>query len=174
MGVQFDEQRLKREKEKKMGYSSLTDCKNYLPEEVIKQLSDDNNTDDIDSGKVNDSIRRADDLIDGYLRGRYTVPITGTVPVLIQDLSTKLAVYFLFKRSLIQTLPEPIKDDYDYVMTQLKAIQRGQLSPFEISQNPTWMSSNKTNTQVSNGDVSLTQMTMTSPGSARPYDRYPI
>jgi phage gp36-like protein len=151
-----------------MAYSTVTDLKNYLPESVLLQLTDDSNTDDIDSEKIDDCIRRADDLIDGYMRGRYTVPITGTVPVLIKDISTKLAVYFLHKRSLMLTLPDPIKDDYDYCMQQLSNIQKGRLSPFDVQTNPVWVVSNTSNM------VPLTVQAMTSPGSSRPFDRFLI
>jgi phage gp36-like protein len=157
-----------------VAYSTITDLKNYLPESVLLQLTDDNNTDDIDSEKIDNCIKRADDLIDGYVNGRYTVPIPAPVPGLIEDLSTKLAVYFLFKRSLIQTMPETITDDYKFCMEQLKAIQRGTLNPFPVNTNPTWMSSNKVNPGTNNGERPLTMSTMTSPGSARPYDRYLI
>ena len=152
-----------------MPYSTFVDLKNYLPESVLLQLTDDNNTDDIDQTKTEDCIRQADDLIDGYLRGRYTVPITGTVPVLIEDISTKLAVYFLFKRSLILTLPGPIKDDYDYCMTQLNNIQKGRLSPFDVPENPTWVVTNA-NPVV----PPLTIQAMTSPGSQLPLNRFLI
>jgi hypothetical protein len=87
---------------------------------------------------------------------------------LIKDLSTKLAVYFLYKRSLIETLPDPVKDDYKFVMVQLKAIQNGQLSPFEVSANPAWVVSNTV------GQIPLTTATMTSPNSPQPYDRFLI
>ena len=126
-----------------MSYSTLTDIQNYLPSEYVRQLSDDADTDEIDIEKVSDCIRRADDLIDGYMRGRYPVPIVGTVPTLISDISCKLAIYFLFKRSLIQKMPESIKSDYDEAMASLKEVQKGRISPFDVAENPVWFASNK-------------------------------
>ena len=125
-----------------MAYSTATDLANYIPSEQIRQLTDDNDTDEIDQDKLNDCIRRADDLIDSYLRGRYTVPLT-TVPALIRDISTKLASYFLFKRSLILTLPEPIADDYKYCNENLGKIQRGVITPFPSSEEPAFFGNNK-------------------------------
>lgn len=151
-----------------MAYSTFVDLKNYLPEAVLLQLTDDSNTDEISQEKINDCIRRADDLIDGYMRGRYTVPIQGTIPVLIQDISTKLAVYFLHKRSLMLTLPESIKDDYDYCQLQLSNIQKGRLSPFEVADNPTWVTSNQSN------QTTLCNKVMTSPNSPVAYDKFLI
>ena len=77
-----------------MSYCDLTDLKNYIPADVIKQLTDDGDTDEIDIEKVSLAISEADDLIDGYLRGRYPVPIQGTPPSLITDVSIKLSTYF--------------------------------------------------------------------------------
>jgi phage gp36-like protein len=112
-----------------MGYCSATDLKNALPESQLIQLTDDNDTGAIDSEKLNEAIRKADDFIDGHIRGRYDLPLT-TVPPMIRDLSIRLATYFLFRRSFTLTLPDPVKDDYKDCMDILMKIQRGQVSPF--------------------------------------------
>jgi len=151
-----------------MAYSTVTDLKNYLPAARLLQLTDDSDTDDIDLEKITDCIRRADDLIDGYCRGRFTVPIVGTIPVLIQDLSTKLAIYFLFKRALIETMPSAITDDYAYCMEQLTAIQKGRLSPFEVSSNPGWFKGSK-----SESDMAQSRLTLATTNVVR-YDRFYI
>jgi phage gp36-like protein len=126
-----------------MGYCSLTDLKNYLPEATIIQLTDDADTGDVDLDKTNDAIRRADDFIDAHLQGRYPLPLT-SVPVYIRDVSTKLAIYFLYKRSLAITLPDVIKEDYDYCVGVLQKIQMGKVNPFQSGQEPVFFNSNKT------------------------------
>ena len=123
-------------------YCTLTDLKNYIPEERLLQLTDDNDSDEISLEKVAFAISEASNLIDGYMQGRYPVPLA-TVPALIGDVAVKLSTYFLYKRSLIETLPEPIKDDYVYAMTVLRDVQKGRISPFPVTQNPTWFVSNK-------------------------------
>jgi phage gp36-like protein len=139
-----------------MAYSTATDLQNYLPAEQVRQLTDDNDTDDIDLEKLNDAIRRADDLIDSYIRGRYTVPLVN-IPALIRDMSTKLASYFLFKRSLILTLPDPIKEDYSDANNMLMKIQRGQVTPFEQQDEPVFFNSNKVSGQGSSVINEVTQ-----------------
>lgn len=125
-------------------YSDLTDLKNNCPEQYLKQLSDDSDIDDIDEEKTNDSLRKAQNMIDGFLRGRYTVPLASTnIPEAIRDISTKLATYFLFKRSLLQIVPESIVSDYEDCMKLLNQIQTGRYSPFEVQRNPDWFVSNK-------------------------------
>ena len=126
-----------------MAYSTVTDIKNALPATVVQQLSDDNDTDQIDPEKVNYCIAQADDLLDGYLRGRYTVPLA-TVPNMIRDLSVRLTIYFLFKRSLYSVLPDAIKDDYTYVTKVMIGIQQGKINPFEATDEPSFFATNKT------------------------------
>jgi phage gp36-like protein len=125
-----------------MAYSTVEDLKNYLPASQLVEMTDDSDTGEIGLEKLNDVIRRADDLIDSFLRGRYPLPLT-TIPSFIHDISTKLASYFLFKRALILTLPEPVKEDYENCLDILMKIQKGQVSPFEKGQEPTFFLSNR-------------------------------
>ena len=82
-----------------MAYCTTVDVKNFIPASVIQQLSDDNDSDEIDAEKVTFCTQQADDLIDSYLRGRYPVPLV-TVPSMIRDLSVRATVYFLSSRFL--------------------------------------------------------------------------
>jgi len=79
-----------------------------------------------------------------------------------------LAIYFLFKRSLIQTMPDAITDDYKYCMEQLTAIQKGRLSPFEVPANPGWFKGSKSET-----DMARSRLTLATTNVVR-YDRYYI
>lgn len=125
-------------------YSDAVSVKNYVPAIVIQQLTDDNNADSIDTEKLDFGLRQATDVIDGYLRGRYPVPLTGLIPTLIQDLCTKLAVYFLIQRSLIITMPDPVKDQYDNSIAILKEMQKGRVNAFEAKDEPVFFITNKT------------------------------
>ena len=125
-----------------MAYCSTVDVKNFIPASVVQQLSDDNDTDAIDAEKVTFCTSQADDLIDGYLRGRYPVPLV-TVPTMIRDLSVRLTVYFLFKRSLYHVLPDPIKEDYSYIIKTLIGMQQGKINAFPAANEPTFFGTNK-------------------------------
>jgi len=154
-----------------MAYSTELDIINYFPKAVLIQLTDDAGIGEVDVDKVNDAIRRADNLIDSYLNGRYTTPIpAGSVPNEIEDISTQLAIYFLYKRALTLTLPDTIKDNYKEAITYLKEIQKGKLSPFSTGANPTWAVGNKV------GQIPLTVQAMQSPDSPNPnfLDRFYI
>lgn len=125
-------------------YTDLVSLKNYLPGTVLLQLTDDNDTDQIDTEKINFAIQQASDLIDSYLQGRFTLPLD-TVPAMISDICTKLTGFYLYKRVLPETLPDVLVDDYKFSMGILRDIQKGRISPFPVSKNPVWMVSNKAN-----------------------------
>jgi phage gp36-like protein len=128
-----------------MAYCTLTDLKNTIPEEQLKQLSDDSDVDTIDVEKVTESIRKADTVIDGYCRGRYSVPLV-TVPEAIRNVSIGLSLYYLFSRSLMLTMPDSIKEMYAEAMRVLKDIQAGRFSPFEATEEPAFFGTNKVDT----------------------------
>jgi len=130
-----------------MAYSDLQDLLKYMPRKVIEQLTDDDNIGDINEEIVDDIISQSDNLIDSFCRGRYPVEMDDAdVPDMINDLSVKLTAYKLYARRLITTLPETIAKDYQYCMTQLKAIQSGKLSPWPVASNPVVFVTNKTST----------------------------
>jgi phage gp36-like protein len=126
-----------------MAYCTVTDLKNTLPESQLIQLTDDNDTGQIDTEKLAEAIRKADDFIDGHIRGRYDLPLT-TVPSMIRDISIRLSTWFLFRRSFSLTLPEPLTEDYKDCVEILMRVQKGQISPFPNppSQEPTFFLSN--------------------------------
>jgi phage gp36-like protein len=130
-----------------MYYSDINTVKNYLPAVIVQQLTDDNDIDQIDVEKLNYALQQATDVIDGYLRGRYPVPLTGVIPFLITDLCTKLAVYFLIQRSLIITMPDPVKDQYTNSISMLKEMQRGKVNAFEAGDEPVFFKTNKSSCQ---------------------------
>jgi len=125
-----------------MAYCTTVDIKNFIPASVVQQLSDDNDADQIDAEKVTFCTQQADDLIDSYLRGRYTVPLV-TVPSMIRDLSVRATVYFLFKRSLYTVLPDPIKDDFNYIIKTLEGMQQGKINAFPVGNEPVFFGTNK-------------------------------
>ena len=113
-------------------YCTLTDIKNLLPEEIIIQLTDDENLKPavIDPanaahaaiiGRIDEAIEAADAEIDGYCAVNYTVPFS-TVPRLVTGLSVELAIYYLYAR---RTIPEDFQKRYDRAVSRLKDIAKG-------------------------------------------------
>ena len=131
-----------------MAYSTIDDLKKYMRAEIIRQLTDDNNTGEIDEIVVDDVILQADTMIDSFLRGRYPVEIISAldVPATICDLSTKLAAYNLYRRNMQLTLPETVSKDYKFCTDMLKDIQKGSISPYPEASEPNRMITNKSAT----------------------------
>ena len=74
----------------------------------------------IDAAVVARALADAEATIDGYLAGRYALPL-GTVPGLVADLARAIAIY-----KLHLSAPDPkIKDDHDQAMRTLRDIAAG-------------------------------------------------
>ena len=110
-----------------MAYSALGDITNLIGEERIIELTDDDNTGASNQTIIDDAISAADDLIDGYLRSRYTLPLAA-VPVLIKRISIDIAVYNLYKRRAEDGLPETREKDYRDALKLLDRIQAGKIN----------------------------------------------
>lgn len=117
------------------GYCTFADIKAQLPEEVIVQLTDDENLhptaiDELIAGhaaivsRINEAIETADTEIDGYCATRYTVPFN-PVPGVVNKLSVELAIYYLYSR---RSTPEKIEKRYDKATARLKDIATGKFT----------------------------------------------
>lgn len=108
-------------------YCALADIKNALPESDIIQLTDDANTGAVDQTKVDDAIDYADQLIDGYLRAKYTLPLS-TVPGLLKSTAVDLAIFHLYSRKPDMPMPDTILLKYKNSVKLLDQIQKGALT----------------------------------------------
>ena len=105
-------------------YCTLEQLKTELSDEILRQLTDDDNIGVINTANVLSAVARADAEIDGYCAVRYAVPFT-TVPPVVNGLSIEIATYYLYKR---RTVPEKIEKAYDKAIARLKDIARGLVS----------------------------------------------
>ncbi len=108
-----------------MPYCTLEDLIKTLPEERVIELSDDSDTPtSVNEDNINEVIAKADGDIDGYIGGRYSLPLT-TVPQKIKDISVDLAIYHLFTRRPEREAPDGIRTKYNDGLKRLKDIQDG-------------------------------------------------
>lgn len=107
-------------------YCSLENLLEHLSEDVIIQLTDDEGSGEINQGRVDAAIEKADDLIDSYLRSRYTLPLAIT-PGLIRSLSIDLSIYNLYARRLESKMPESIEARYEKAVGDLQRLQKGDM-----------------------------------------------
>ncbi|OPY07251.1 MAG: hypothetical protein A4E68_01933 [Syntrophaceae bacterium PtaB.Bin095] len=108
-----------------MAYCTQNDLEKILPELDLIQLTDDT----IPPAKINaDNVARAisdaGELIDGYLRERYALPLD-PVPGLLNTLAADIAVWRLYaRRANIEPL-EGVKERYKNALKLLEQIRDG-------------------------------------------------
>jgi phage gp36-like protein len=111
-----------------MAYCTLDDIQGVVSDAELIQLTDDTIPPvAIIQANVDKAIARADELIDGYLRGRYTLPLS-SVSGLLRDTAVDIAAYHLFKRKKKAKLPEAVSDDYKNALKILESIQSGKIA----------------------------------------------
>lgn len=105
-------------------YCSTTDIKNYVSNATLIQLTDDDCKNEINFTVTREAILYSSTLIDGYLRGRYTLPLDTHFP-LLKMLALDISVYRLYSRRMRNEIPEVIEKNYEIAISTLKDIQKG-------------------------------------------------
>lgn len=110
-----------------MPYCNLEDVKNIVPEPELINLTNDEITSDstINMDVLNLIINHADDLIDGYLRTRYKLPLKFT-PSILQTISADISAYRVYLRRP-SDIPEHIVKNYEKAISLLDKIQAGKI-----------------------------------------------
>lgn len=96
-----------------MPYCTLNQLQDRYSERLLIDISDrsDAATDSIDQALFTRAIADADAEIDGYLRGRYGLPLSAVPPVLT-DLSLRIAIY----KAHTHAVNDKIRRDYEDAM----------------------------------------------------------
>ena len=108
-----------------MSYIAETDLDEYISEKSLIQLTDDGRTGAVDSDITAECIAGAEDEVNGYLSGLYTVPITGTVPGLVTEASVVLACRRLYVRR--GSIPAAFQTQVEDTMSLLTKIAEGKI-----------------------------------------------
>jgi phage gp36-like protein len=108
-----------------MRYCSPDDIGKAMPERTLIQLSnDDAAAQTPDVCVIADAVRQAEELIDGYLRGRYNLPLD-PVPTVLRDAAVNLARHWLYQRRPEGALPDAVKDSRKDTLKLLESIRDG-------------------------------------------------
>lgn len=106
-----------------MPYCNLEDLIKALNEQTIIDLSNNDPSPAANQDNINEAIGKADREIDGYLRGRYTLPLE-IVPEDVKDISTDISIYYLYKR-VPDRITEEIVNSYKLRIKRLQDIKEG-------------------------------------------------
>jgi len=103
-------------------YCTVKDIEDYLSPAVAAQLSNDTNSNVVNKALVQQYINNASDFIDGYLRGRYELPLQNTHSIL-NDICKRIVKYNLYDRR--SKLDDNLKELAENAKIVLKDIQSG-------------------------------------------------
>lgn len=108
-----------------MRYCTRADIGSAIPELILLQLSnDDPAAMEPNEDVIEDGVRQAEELVDGYLRGRYDLPLN-PVPTVLRDAVVYLARHWLYQRRPEGALPDPVKDSRKDTIKLLESIRDG-------------------------------------------------
>jgi len=110
-----------------VSYCSSSDIESYVSTPTLIQLTNDEGGDVINDTVTQEAIIYASTLIDGYLRGRYTLPLDTQFP-LLKILCIDISVYRLYSRRMRDDMPEVIENAYKNAISTLRDIQKGVVS----------------------------------------------
>lgn len=108
-----------------MRYCTRAEIGNAIPEMTLIQLSnDDSAAMSPNENVIEDGVRQAEELVDGYLRGRYNLPLD-PVPTVLRDAVVYLARHWLYQRRPEGALPDAVKDSRKDTIKLLESIRDG-------------------------------------------------
>jgi phage gp36-like protein len=108
-----------------MRYCTRADIGNAIPEMTLIQLSnDDPAAMSPNENVIEDGVRQAEELVDGYLRGRYNLPLD-PIPTVLRDAVVYLARHWLYQRRPEGALPDAVKDSRKDTIKLLESVRDG-------------------------------------------------
>lgn len=108
-----------------MPYCAKTDILEQIDEDILIQLTDDEDTASVDDDMVTRAIADADAEIDSYCGVRYPVPFS-TVPDIIRKWSVEFAIYNLYARR--KGVSDDRKERYNNGIRFLRDVSKGVVS----------------------------------------------
>ena len=110
-----------------MEYCTIEDIETQTSTPTLIQLTSDDGQEAVNRVVALEAVLYSSTLIDGYLRGRYSLPLNTHFP-LLRILSIDLAIYRLYSRRMRNDMPEVIQTNYNNAISTLKDIQKGIIS----------------------------------------------
>lgn len=107
-----------------MDYCTIEDIETHTSTPTLIQLTSDDGQEEVDRVVAQEAILYSSTLIDGYLRGRYTLPLDTHFP-LLRILAIDLSIYRLYTRRMQNEMPEVIENNYKNAIATLRDIQKG-------------------------------------------------
>ena len=110
-----------------MDYCTIEDIETQTSTPTLIQLTSDDGQEVVDRVVAQEAILYSSTIIDGYLRGRYSLPLNTHFP-LLRILAIDLSIHRLYSRRMRDEMPEVIENNYKNAISTLKDIQKGVIS----------------------------------------------
>ena len=107
-----------------MNYCTIDDIETQTSTPILIQLTCDEGQESVNRDVALSAILYSSALIDGYLRGRYNLPLNIHFP-LLKVLAVDISIYRLYSRRLANEIPEGIETAYKNAISTLRDIQKG-------------------------------------------------
>lgn len=108
-----------------MAYHTKADILKQIDEDVLIQLTDDDDAGVVDDDIITAQIARTDALINGYCGKRYAVPFT-TVPEVVNGFAVDISIYGFYGRR--KGAPEDVRNRYKDAIDFFKGVASGKNS----------------------------------------------
>lgn len=109
-------------------YCTIEDIENYLGTQPLIQLTNDNGDGlTVEPIVCEEALIYSSTLIDGYLRGKYSLPLDTQFP-LLKVLAVDLSVYRLYSRRIYTGIPDTVIEKYKNAIKTLEQLQKGIIS----------------------------------------------
>lgn len=105
-----------------MPYLTTAELETAISPSELIALADRDGDGIADEAVVAGVLARADEVIDSYLRSRFTVPLA-SVPGMVRQCAQFIARYFLFE----DQAPDRVAEDYRQALKWLEQIRKGEL-----------------------------------------------
>ena len=108
-----------------MDYCTSDDIEIQIGKNSLVQLTNDDNTQQtVDSVVVEEALIYSSTLIDGYLRGKYNLPLNTQFP-LLSVIAIDICIYRLYSRRIYTDMPETISENYKNAIRTLEQLKKG-------------------------------------------------
>lgn len=108
-------------------YCTVEDIETQTSTPTLIQLTSDDGSEEVDRVVALEAILYSSALIDGYLRGRYSLPLNIHFP-LLRILAIDISIHRLYSRRMRNEMPEVIQKNYENAISTLRDIQKGVIS----------------------------------------------
>lgn len=110
-----------------MDYCTIEDIETQTSTPTLIQLTSDDGQEIVERVVAQEAILYSTSLINGYLRGRYSLPLNIQFP-LLRILAIDISIYRLYARRMRNEMPEVIETAYKNAIATLKDIQKGTIT----------------------------------------------